>query len=158
MDCVDNLLERRAHLVKKVAWSVSSAAARDEDVLQSGMIGLWEAAKRWDGSRPFEPLARRCIRNNIIDHLRRKKEDAEELPDDLAAPEEMADDETVQELKARICRLFPRRSRERKILLSLLAGKKKDAIAARLGVSRSTVQRTARRAWERMAEQKRQGT
>lgn len=158
MDCVDNLLERHAHLVKKVAWSVSSAAARDEDVLQSGMIGLWEAAKRWDGSRPFEPLARRCIRNNIIDHLRRKKEDAEELPDDLAAPEEMADDETVQELKARICRLFPRRSRERKILLSLLAGKAKDDIAARLGVSRSTVQRTARRAWERMAEQKRQGT
>lgn len=158
MDCVDNLLERHAHLVKKVAWSVSSAAARDEDVLQSGMIGLWEAAKRWDGSRPFEPLARRCIRNNIIDHLRRKKEDAEELPDDLAAPEEMADDETVQELKARICRLFPRRSRERKILLSLLAGKAKDDIAARLGVSRSTVQRTARRAWERMAEQKRRGT
>lgn len=156
MDRMDNLLEQHAPLVKKTAWSVSSAAARDEDALQQGLIGLWEAAKLWDGTRPFEPLARRCIRNNIIDYLRRKKEDPEELPEDLAAPEEV-DDETVQELRARICRLFPRRSRERKILLSLLAGKEKSDIAARLGVSRSTVQRTARRAWERMKEEKRQG-
>lgn len=156
MDRMDIILEQHAPLVKKTAWSVSSAAARDEDALQQGLIGLWEAAKLWDGTRPFEPLARRCIRNNIIDYLRRKKEDPEELPEDLAAPEEV-DDETVQELRARICRLFPRRSRERKILLSLLAGKEKSDIAARLGVSRSTVQRTARRAWERMKEEKRQG-
>lgn len=157
MDRMDNLLEQHAPLVKKTAWSVSSAAARDEDALQQGLIGLWEAAKLWDGTRPFEPLARRCIRNNIIDYLRRKKEDLEELPEDLSAPEEMVDEETAGELKARICRLFPRRSRERKILLSLLAGKEKEDIATRLGVSRSTVQRTARRAWERMKEEKRQG-
>lgn len=154
MDRMDIILEQHAPLVKKTAWSLSSAAAHDEDALQHGLIGLWEAAKRWDGKRPFEPLARRCIRNNIIDYLRRKKEDPEELPDDLAAPEEMADDETVQELKARICRLFPRRSRERKILLSLLAGKEKSDIAARLGVSRSTVQRTAKQAFARLEEEK----
>lgn len=153
MDRMDIILEQHAPLVKKTAWSLSSAAARDEDALQQGLIGLWEAAKLWDGTRPFEPLARRCIRNNIIDYLRRKKEDPEELPEDLAAPEEV-DDETVQELRARICRLFPRRSRERKILLSLLAGKEKSDIAARLGVSRSTVQRTARRAWEVIEKEK----
>lgn len=154
MDHMDNLLDKYAPLVKKTAWSVSSAAARDEDALQQGLIGLWEAAKLWDGTRPFEPLARRCIRNNIIDYLRRKKEDLEELPEDLSAPEEMVDEETAGELKARICRLFPRRSRERKILLSLLAGKGKSDIAARLGVSRSTVQRTARRAWEVIEKEK----
>lgn len=151
---IDGIVERNAHLVKRVAWSVSASAAHDEDALQHGLIGLWEAAKRWDGKRPFEPLARRCIRNNIIDYLRKKRVEEEELPDDLAAPEEPWDEESTQELRERICSLFPHRSQERKILLSLLAGKKKDAIAARLGVSRSTVQHTARRAWEMVRKEK----
>lgn len=61
MNNIDGIVERNAHLVKRVAWSVSASAAHDEDALQCGLIGLWEAAKRWDGKRPFEPLARRCI-------------------------------------------------------------------------------------------------
>lgn len=157
MDTLEKILEKYQHLVKRTAWSVSSSAAHDEDALQHGLIGLWEAAKKWDGKRPFEPLARRCIRNNIIDYLRRKREMDEELPDDVAAPETDWDEETVQELKDRVCRLFPRRSRERKVLLSLIAGKDKDHIAARLGVSRSTVQRTAKAAWAKLDEEKRQG-
>lgn len=154
---IDGIVERNAHLVKRVAWSVSASAAHDEDALQHGLIGLWEAAKRWDGKRPFEPLARRCIRNNIIDYLRKKRVEEEELPDDLAAPEEPWDEESTQELRERICSLFPRRSRERKVLLSLITGKDKSDIALRLGVSRSTVQRTAKAAWEKLEEQKKQG-
>lgn len=157
MDDVDSIMEKYQHLVKRTAWSVSSAAAHDEDALQHGLIGLWEAAKKWDGKRAFEPLARRCIRNNIIDYLRSKRESCDELPDDIAAPEADWDEETVQELKDRVCRLFPRRSRERKVLLSLIAGKDKDHIAARLGVSRSTVHRTAKAAWAKLDEEKRQG-
>lgn len=156
MENVETLMEKYQYLVKHTAWSVSSAAAHDEDALQHGLIGLWEAARRWDGNRPFEPLARRCIRNNIIDYMRRSREPEEELPEDLAAPEEAWDEETVQDLRERICRMFPRRSRERKVLLSLIAGKDKDQIAARLGVSRSTVQRTARTAWEKLDAEKRQ--
>lgn len=148
---VDKLLEQYAPLVKQTAWTVSPGAAQDEDALQQGLIGLWEAALCWDGERPFAPLARRCIRNNIIDALRRRKEPAEALPEDLAAPA-AEEAESVEELKGRICALFPRRSRERKILLSLLAGKKKEDIAARLGISRSTVQRTAKRAWEQLTK------
>lgn len=150
---VDKLLEQYAPLVKQTAWTVSPGAARDEDALQQGLIGLWEAALCWDGARPFAPLARRCIRNNIIDYLRGKRMATEGLREELAAPA-AEEAESAEELKERICRLFPRRSRERKILLSLLAGKKKADIALRLGISRSTVQRTARRAWEKLKKSK----
>lgn len=84
------LLEKYRHLVRAVAWSVSPEAARDEDALQSGFIGLWDAARRWDGRRPFEPLARRCIRCNIVDYLR-GREDFEGLTDDLPEDNSMAE-------------------------------------------------------------------
>ena len=81
------LLEKYRPLVRTVARSVSREAARDEDALQCGFIGLWEAAERWDGRRPFAPLARRCIRCNIMDYLRGRPPPSEELPEDLPAPE-----------------------------------------------------------------------
>ena len=64
------LIIKYRYLVRSVAYSVSNEAAKDEDALQNGLIGLWEATKKWDGNRPFEPLARRCIRCNIIDYIR----------------------------------------------------------------------------------------
>lgn len=145
------LIAKYRPLVRTVAWSISPEAARDEDALQSGLIGLWEAARRWDGRHPFEPLARRCIRCNILDCLRSRPPPSEELPENLPAPEPPASDEN-RAFRLLIFRIFPRRSLERRVALLLLDGKTKVEIARRLHVSRSTVYRSARRAWRRIAQ------
>lgn len=144
------LLEKYRPLVRAVARSVSPAAARDEDALQCGLIGLWEAARKWDGKRPFAPLARRCIRCNILDYLRSRPPPSDELPEDLPAPDPPISEETAFRLL--IFRIFPRRSLELRVALLLLEGKKKAEIARRLHVSRSTVYRAARRVWRRIAQ------
>lgn len=151
MTDLDLLLESHEGLVREVAFRLGRE--HDDDALQHGRIGLWEAAKAWDGVRPFEPLARRCIRNNIIDYARRKVPKEDELTDDLAG-EQPPDEESTEELLKRICAIFPRRSRERKVLVSMLHGKDKKAIARRLGVSERTVDRAARRAMERLNKEK----
>ena len=42
------LIIKYRYLVRSVAYSVSNEAAKDEDALQNGLIGLWEATKKWD--------------------------------------------------------------------------------------------------------------
>lgn len=147
------LIAKYRPLVRTVAWSVSPEAARDEDAIQCGLIGLWEAARRWDGRRPFEPLARRCIRCNILDCLRSRPSPYEELPEDFPAPDPPISEEN-RAFRLLIFRIFPRRSLERRVALLLLDGKTKAEIARRLHVSRSTVYRSARRVWRRIAQYK----
>ena len=68
-------------MIRKYDYLVRACAARlgvhnDDDALQCGLIGLWEACRAWDGKRSFAPMARRCITHNIIDCLRAQKQDA----------------------------------------------------------------------------------
>lgn len=150
---INEIIEKNERLVREVAYRLGKE--NDDDAIQQGRIGLWEAAKAWDGDRPFEPLARRCIRNNIIDYSRYKATEEDELTEDVAA-EEPADEESKEELLARIKDTFTRRSAEWKVLSSLLSGKTKKCIAQRLGVSERTVDRIARKAVETL-ERKKQG-
>lgn len=148
------LLEKYRHLVRAVAWSVSPEAARDEDALQSGFIGLWEAARRWDGRRAFEPLARRCVRCNIVDYLRGQKK-FEELTEDIQEDNSIAEGQAEDiAFRALLIRLFPRRSLERKVALLLLEGRTKSEVARRLHLSRGTVYRVMRRIWRRLEQDK----
>ena len=147
---VNGMMERYGHLVRAVIRRTAPWAMADEDAVQCARIGLWEACAQWDGRRSFVPFARSCIRNNLIDYLRGKREWGEPLPDD---PEECAvwmDEPSKEELAGYIRAALPARSPERRVLLSLLAGKQKDAIAKRLGVTRRTVQRYAVKGWERV--------
>ena len=59
-----------------------------------------------------------------------------------------------------VYKLFPRRSRERRVLLALMRGESKPVIAAKLGCSRQTVYNISRAAWQKLqveAEQEAQG-
>lgn len=144
---IDDIIKDHECLVREVAYHLGMET--DEDAIQCGRIGLWEAAKIWDRIRPFEPLARRCIRNNMIDHARRKPPQEDELPEDAAANEPVTE-ESREELLGRIRASFPRRSRERKVLTLLLAGRTRAEIAGKLGTSQRTVDRIARRAIAQM--------
>lgn len=155
----NKMMEEYIHLVHQVARRISAKATQDYDAIQSGMIGLWQACQKWDGKRPFAPFARLCIRSRIIDYLRSNRSD------DIFAEEKEGHEDphitsitTSGDILPLICSIFPRRSRERRVLMSLLAGKKKRSIAKRLGCSVRTVDRISKRAWFRIqAEKERQG-
>lgn len=154
MKDVDAIIEENVPLVKSIAASLD--AAQDDDAVQSGMIGLWEAAERWDGERPFRPLARKCIRCNIIDYIRGQRPDAQleyDVEADTSLSELMEDDAYFHSL---IRELFSRRSRERRCLELLIRGESKASIAARLGVSKRTVQRILVSAWDKLQKRKAQ--
>jgi len=72
----DQLVERHAGLVKKIAYHLKARLADTvlvDDLIQSGMIGLLEAAKNFDGGKgaSFETFAGIRIRGAMLDEIRR---------------------------------------------------------------------------------------
>lgn len=75
-DNKQSLVEQHAGLVKRIAHHMMArlpASVLVEDLIQSGMIGLLEAAKNFDGSKgaSFETFAGIRIRGAMLDEIRR---------------------------------------------------------------------------------------
>ncbi|MEE2025084.1 MULTISPECIES: RNA polymerase sigma factor FliA [Alkalimonas] len=75
-DQLTQLIERHAPLVKRIAYHLLArlpASVQVDDLIQSGMIGLMEAAKNFDGSKgaSFETFAGIRIRGSMLDEIRR---------------------------------------------------------------------------------------
>ncbi|KUM52434.1 RNA polymerase sigma factor FliA [Rheinheimera sp. EpRS3] len=76
VDHMQQLVERHAPLVKRIAYHLLArlpASVLVDDLIQSGMIGLIEAAKNFDGSKgaSFETFAGIRIRGSMLDEMRR---------------------------------------------------------------------------------------
>ena len=70
------LVERHASLVKRIAHHLIArlpASVLVDDLIQSGMIGLLEAARNFDGSKgaSFETFAGIRIRGAMLDEIRK---------------------------------------------------------------------------------------
>ncbi|WP_127021557.1 RNA polymerase sigma factor FliA [Rheinheimera mangrovi] len=75
-DHLTQMVERYAPLVKRIAYHLLArlpASVQVDDLIQSGMIGLIEAAKNFDGSKgaSFETFAGIRIRGSMLDEIRR---------------------------------------------------------------------------------------
>lgn len=73
---LDSLVERHAGLVKRIAYHLIGrlpASVQVEDLIQAGMIGLIEAARRFDATHgaSFETYAGIRIRGHMLDEVRR---------------------------------------------------------------------------------------
>jgi len=71
-----NLIERHVSLVKRIAYHLLArlpASVQLDDLTQSGMIGLIEAAKNFDGTKgaSFETYAGIRIRGAMLDEIRK---------------------------------------------------------------------------------------
>ena len=158
----EELFAEYQRLVRPCVRAVRRGAEHDPEVMQHALIGLWEACRAWDGKRSFSAFARVCIRHNVLDCLRAQSRRASRTGAGQLTVQERREFQERQEFQERrefqerqgrcalrelIRRATPARSRERRVLFSLLAGKSKDSIARRLGVSRRTVQRLAVRGW-----------
>jgi len=73
---MDDLVEKYFPLVKRIAHHLTGRMPSNvspQDMIQSGMIGLIEAAKKYDGSKgaSFETYAGIRIRGSMLDEVRR---------------------------------------------------------------------------------------
>lgn len=70
----NTLLSRYAPLAKSIARSFYVIGQDGDDLIQTGMIGLMRAVRSFkpDGEATFKTYATHCIRNNIVDAVRKQ--------------------------------------------------------------------------------------
>jgi RNA polymerase sigma factor (sigma-70 family) len=148
----EDLIIRYRRLVEFTARRFFPRLRHDQDLLQCGLIGLWEATRTWSGAGEFAAYASRCILNNMKDYVRSEQKarvsGSQKVREGSRGYEEALIDRLDN--NARIKAAWPENSRERYVLLALSAGVCKQAVAAALGVDLHTVRRIAVRAMEKL--------
>jgi len=152
---VERLIVRYKGLVRKTARKNFPDRVKDQDLLQCGLIGLWEAAETWDAKKStFTTYATYCVKHNILDYLRSESK----VPIPIQnMQEEVIDDEMVTlsrlDLLEKIKAAWLENSRERYILIALSSGVSMQAAAIALGVPLQTAKELAEKAWERIEQE-----
>lgn len=152
---INRLIEDNIKLVWFVMNKYYRSFINDEDLFQSGTLGLVQAANSWDENRgAFSTYAVKCIRNEISwEFIRRDKHksvlsldtstipgtDGEKSIIDYAVGEEDVDYVDVDGL---IKLLNPK---DAEILKLKLSGMKQIDIANKLGVSREAISQRVKR-------------
>lgn len=145
------LVEKYMYLVQQIARNRFSSRLPDDDLLQTGLIGLWEAAQKWNGNGSFKSYARVCIYHNMLDHVRglnaKKRSDGEDLEEWDDYTLDRFDDLDVMELMDDIDKAWPRESMENKVLRGLAVERDKRVLAAQMELTTYQLTRIAKRAW-----------
>lgn len=150
--------EQETEIIEQYKKLVHSVAARkfyrwqfDEDLIQCGLIGLWEAAQKWDGAKNFTAFARVCIYRNMLDYVRSKaaQPSGEELPDTFSYEEEYSNLDNL-ELLEKIGNAFIPGTREHIILAELALGASKKDLAQSMNMDTPQVSKIAKQAVKRI--------
>lgn len=148
------LIEDNMNLVYALISREYPAYLHDEDIIQSGMLGLCKAAKYWDESKAtFSGYAWYCIRHAIIHEFKARAKhqgvlslDYETTTDGVRGSlgETLVGEEDVNyiDLEVKSCRIS---NRDKQIYELLLAGLSPVEVAKKLGVSRQLVWATRRK-------------
>lgn len=146
---VDKLVQDNQGLVYHVARKSFCSRFGDEDLIQCGFIGLWNAAKVWDEERPFSSFACICIRNAMLDYLRGESNRVFTM--DIEEQDDIPDEK--QEPKEGIINLFQDGTIEREVAELLAKGYTKKEAADILKKSAKTVYRACARIKEEIENQ-----
>ncbi|HJD20678.1 MAG TPA: sigma-70 family RNA polymerase sigma factor [Candidatus Gemmiger faecigallinarum] len=174
----DRLIRHNLRLVAHVAKKYYAASAAQDDLVSIGTIGLIKAVDTFDPARRvrFASYASQCIENEIRMHLRHTRREgtplslqepleshandsgmltlADVLPDDMVMEDDCERRDSAHRLRSLLAGLPPREARILALRYGLDGGPEltQQAIAARLGISRSYVSRIEKRALERLRE------
>jgi RNA polymerase sigma factor (sigma-70 family) len=157
-------------IVRKIAWRVGSTVQREadrEDMIQEGVVGLLEAAQRYEPGRgcSMRTFGGRRAAGAMLDHLRgmvrRSREAPEPNPGETGGSLATSPDNrsmesaiTLQRFRrflGRVASLLPDSERE-VITLRYFESLTVRDVAARLSTSPATVVRIERRALGRLRE------
>ncbi len=148
---IDTLIENNISLVRKVANKHFAARLPDDDLVQCGLIGLWEAATKWTGKGDFKTFARTCIYHNMLDYARGLNAKKRAPCEELTGNEEAAEDDYSQMEYEDLCSEFSRvlldNTLEYIILTQLALKGEIQPVADFLGIDGSEVRKVAKRAY-----------
>ena len=156
------VIARMMPLIRKNALANRAPGLELDDAIQEGLIGLFEALRRYDTARqlPFVPFAAACIRHAQQDARRaatRKKHaplnDSVPLPEDQPSPgpeEQAIASETFDRVMRRIDTLLS--PLERAALAASLDGQSAAAAARRLHSTPKAVENALARARRKLRE------
>ncbi len=147
----NEILSRYAPLVKSVARSYYVIGEDGDDLIQTGMIGLMRAVRSFkpNGEATFKTYASRCIRNNIVDVVRKQNNrpatdiDFYELTltTEEQEPERLfIEDETMRLLSEAISSVL--NERETNVLKLFLDAMSYAEISQKLGIEKKQVDNT----------------
>lgn len=145
----NDVLTAYAPLVKSIARSFY-VIGEDEDLIQTGMIGLMRAVRTYktDGTASFKTYASHCIRNTIVDAVRKQSSrpdndciDDVMLFSDEQEPERLfIEDETSNLLFDAISSVL--NEREMSVLRLFLDAMSYAEISEKLGIEKKQVDNT----------------
>ena len=156
---IETLIANNQGIVHNVARKHFASRRPDDDLIQCGMIGLWEAAEKWGGVDPFPAFARVCVYHNMMDYVRgltaKKRAQWEELTEADIAEEDQYTDLDTTELLTEISQVFPLESIEYAILSHIALNGEIRPVERFLSLDISEVQKIAKRAWRAIIEARR---
>lgn len=83
----EELFSKNQALVYSILWKKFPTFAKDEDVRQEAMLGLWRACLTWDPKKSkFSTYSTRCIINQVYMYFRQQKKSPPEMQISLNTP------------------------------------------------------------------------
>ena len=150
----DTLVWQYWGLVADVARRRFSSRLPDDDLMQCGYIGLWEAAKAWDHVCEFAPYAKISIYHNMLDYVRgfsAIKRRPEEPIEDNEAAEQLTESDLLQMDYIDLCNEFAEvlgiNSTEYMVLSQIALNGEIQATAAAIGITGIECHQIAKRAY-----------
>ncbi len=158
---IDALIENNIDIVQSVARKHFASRLPDDDLIQCGLIGLWEAAQKWSGSGDFPAFAKICIYHNMLDYVRGLSAKKRTPCEDLNESDKAAEDDYSNLDAAELCREFARvlleNTLEYVVLSQLALNGDICAVADGLGVDVSEVRKVAKRAYRAVKRARERG-
>lgn len=148
----DDLIQENMNLVYYVLHKSFPTFAKDEDMVQEGMIGLIKAANTYqDGKGKFSTYAYRCIFNTMASYLQQQKCDVDiiSLDSEVKGKDDSASliHELIEDVESSSCfnlveydifynTLTPR---QKQVFDRVKEGKKRQEIADEFGITNQAV-------------------
>lgn len=154
------LIESNVQLVHRIACRRFPDRLPNDDLLQVGLIGLWEAAANWNGRGNFKAYASTCIYHNMVDYIRESTGRHETINSAAMIRDEEArpiDEEIDEGISRELAAVLGEQSEEYKILVTIASGCKITAAAALNGLDVCEFIAAAKKAYrrfQRLREQK----
>ena len=160
-DAFDQLVQRYTPMMRKVVSSFDATGYDTDELFAEGCVALHIAAQRYDLEQDevtFGLYARICVRNRILDMLRRSDSeqtfselDVEQMTDEDSVEDKLADREIFDRLLVSAKNLLS--DYEYRVLLLHIQGYKTSAIATILDRSAKSVDNAKFRLFRRLRDE-----
>ncbi len=160
-DAFDQLVQRYTPMMRKVVALFETSSYEFDELFAEACVALHIAAQRYDLEQEevtFGLYARICVRNRLVDMLRRAESeqpvaelDVEQMTDETSVEERLADREIFDRLLVSAKNLLS--DYEYSVLLLHIQGYKTADIAARLSRSAKSVDNAKSRLFRRLRDE-----